>query len=219
MMSIWVYLGLTPLPSFCYVVLHHFYLITQTPFPRSFFGWLSHPRKVTPYCWSIFYSLGAGACEKATKGPFLSSDLPPACKPKLQQVRVYYLVIFLKKTVTWYHFCIMIYAYWYQYLVVSFAGSSFFFGSGYIDFLDGRTGTADPGNCALFWGCNIKYEQSSFIRCLYDDSNIVPPADRLWTFRLAQMTFKTSVLLVWHLIARRIRNLRVIYNLTNGNYF
>ena len=43
-----------------------------------------------------FYSLGAGACKKAAEQPFLqnvSSGLPPACKPKLQQAGVYYLVL------------------------------------------------------------------------------------------------------------------------------
>ena len=44
-----------------------------------------------------FYSLGAGACKMAAEQPFLqneSSGLPPACKPKLQQAGVYYLVYF-----------------------------------------------------------------------------------------------------------------------------
>ena len=52
-----------------------------------------------------FYSLGAGACKMAAEQPFLqneSSGLPPACKPKLQQAGVYYLVniFFLQKSMS-----------------------------------------------------------------------------------------------------------------------
>ena len=46
------------------------------------------------YSW--LNGVGAGACKMAAEQPFLqneSSGLPPACKPKLQQAGVYYLVI------------------------------------------------------------------------------------------------------------------------------
>ena len=52
-------------------------------------------KSILSHSWSLFYSLGAGACKMAAEQPFLqneSSGLPPACKPKLQQAGVYYLV-------------------------------------------------------------------------------------------------------------------------------